>query len=78
MKKLYCERCGSLLPKKDIVCEKCGYFNEKLVPVFKNELNKKDNLKIVITTAVLLVLMFIAIFLIGKMASHDAPYMYFR
>ena len=74
MKKLYCEKCGSLLPKKDIVCEKCGYFNERLVPVFKEELNKKANLKAYIIAAVLTALAYGAIYLIGKMAAHDVPY----
>ena len=52
MKKLHCEKCGSRLPKRDFLCEKCGHSNEQLIYILEKEYDKRRFIKNVVKTVI--------------------------
>ena len=52
MKKMHCEKCGSILPKRDFLCEKCGHSNEQLIYILEKEYDKRRFIKNVVKTVI--------------------------
>lgn len=75
MKKLYCEKCGSVLPKWDFLCEKCGHSNGQLIYKLEAEYDKRRIIKNIIKTVIWIGVVVGVCFLIVRtaalVAGHD-------
>ena len=75
MKKLHCEKCGSRLPKRDFLCEKCGHSNEQLIYILEKEYDKRRFIKNVVKTVIWIGVVVGVCFLIVRtaalVAGHD-------
>lgn len=75
MKKLYCEKCGSVLPKRDFLCEKCGHSNEQFIYILEAQYDKRCIIKKIIKTVVWIAVVVGIFFLIVRtaalVAGHD-------
>ena len=76
MKKLHCEKCGSVLPKRDFLCEKCGHSNEQLIYILEAEYDKrriiKNIIKTIIWICVVVGIFFLIVWAARLVAGHEA------
>ena len=75
MKKLHCEKCGSVLPKRDFLCEKCGHSNGQFIYILEAEYGKrriiKNVIKTVIWIGVVVGIFFCIVWAARLVAGHD-------
>ena len=75
MKKMHCEKCGSVLPKRDFLCEKCGHSNEQVIYILEAEYDKrriiKNIIKTVIWIGVVVGIFFWIVWAARLVAGHD-------
>ncbi len=41
MKRYFCKECSGILPKRKIVCDKCGYENPELIPMLRERIKRQ-------------------------------------
>lgn len=59
MRRNFCEKCNTILPKGKIVCNKCGYENPELIPVLRSQIRHQIFIRRIIIAASVIALILI-------------------